>query len=145
MMLYGELYAFSCEEAAALRARARAALAGSGRVQLEVSRVEALREEGTWLRSWRTAERGLFADRPHLVLEEAGWDETARSAASRWYVVDAATAEVELHGEVLQAYDDAALDGLLAAAGLALERRVRSLAGDAERDPGLSVMIARAR
>ena len=47
---------------------------------------------------------GVFADRPHLCLEEHFWDGEKRTATTRFYVVDAATGAVEQHAMSMEAY-----------------------------------------
>lgn len=145
MMLFGEINAFTRDEAVAVLTRARAALADGGLVLLEASRLAALRRDTERPRSWRARSSGLFSAQPHLELTEHAWHDATRQAVTRWYVVDTATAEVARYGEVLQGYDDEGYESLLADAGLSVERRIAGLTGDADTDADFVVLMARSR
>jgi SAM-dependent methyltransferase len=120
MLIYGEFNVFRREDARAILANARQALNTGGRLLLEVHTVVAIEQLGQTPRSWRAAQRGLFSDRPHLLLEEAFWDGDRRTATERYYVIDAETANVTRYAQSIQAYTDADYEALLAEAGFTL-------------------------
>ncbi|MQC82917.1 MAG: class I SAM-dependent methyltransferase [Chloroflexi bacterium] len=115
--LYGELNVFRRAEVRVLLERAHAALTPGGLLLIEPHTFEAVRRIGAAAPRWSTHQSGLWSDRPHLVLEEAGWDQAASIARHRWFIVDAATGHVSPHGDAMQAYSDAEYRALLGAAG----------------------------
>lgn len=117
LFLYGELNAFSRGDALLILSKLHQSLRQGGMLLLEPHTFRSLEHSGDPGSSWRTLDRGLFSDRPHLLLEESFWaaDQSVRS--HRWFVVDVATADVEQHVESLQAYTDAGYRELLAEAG----------------------------
>ncbi len=116
-LIYGEPNVFRPADAAAILARARRALVPGGLLLLEPHTYEAVERMGHERPSWWAAESGLYSDRPHLVLEEGFWDASAQAATRRFYVVDAATAEVTRYAQSLQAYSDEEYRSLLDAQG----------------------------
>ncbi len=118
MMLFGEVNVFRPSDVAAILARAAAALAPGGAVLLEVSRAEAIQALGEAPATWSGVERGLFSDRPHLVLRDSAWHPDSTTSAVRYSIVDLAGAGVVEYGETQVAYAPAHLDALLEEAGL---------------------------
>ena len=152
-MIFGELNAFRREQALSILARAEAALAPDGRVIIEAHTLAAAERIGNGgrttgspgPRSWHSAERGLFSDLPHAQLYEAFWDADRRAATERYYILDAATAEVSAYAQSMQGYDDQAYDELFGEAGLTILERFGSLEGDPyEGDGEFVVMLAAA-
>ena len=144
MMLFGEFNTLPRGDAAALLSRAHAALASGGILLLEPHTAEAVRAIGREPARWSTAASGLFADAPHLLLTESSWDEDARAATVRHFVVDAATAGVTRHAQTFAAYDEAAYRAVLAGAGFVALAFLPSLTGDAAGEqPGLLGIVAR--
>jgi hypothetical protein len=117
MLLYGEFNAFTREDALSILTRTRESLRKGGQVLLEPHTFEDLQSTGAAKTDWRTLERGLFSDRPHLLLEESFWDADRSIRIHRWFVVDVASCGVEQHVESMQAYSDADYQELLDAAG----------------------------
>lgn len=143
MMLYGEFSVFRPNDARALLRRIHAALADDGLLLLEPHTEAAVRAIGGAPARWSSHARGLFSDAPHLLLEEASWDEAARAATVRYAVIDAASARVARHAQSFAAYDEAAYRELLAAAGFTDVRFLTSLTGDdAGAQPGLCGIVA---
>jgi len=79
--------------------------------------------------SRRSAETGLFSDRPHACLTEGAWDPATRTATVRHFVVDAATGGVERHAQTFRAYTDAEYRAALAGQGFEEARFFSSLGG----------------
>ncbi len=144
MMVYGEVNAFRPCEARSIVARAHVALGAGGVLLLEPHTFDAVQGEGEAGATWRSLESGLFSDRPHLWLEESHWDAESRSATTRYYIVDAATGEVERHAGTMQAYTDEEYRALLAGTGFVGIRSFPSLTGDEEGvQEGLFVLTGR--
>jgi SAM-dependent methyltransferase len=117
MMIFGELNVFPPRDAAILMNRAHAALVQGGTLLLEPQRYDGVRDRGGAPSTWYSAETGLFSNGPHLCLEEQYWDDESRTATTRFYVIDAATGEVERHAMTVQAYTEADYGRLLSDAG----------------------------
>ena len=129
MMIYGEINVFRPEDARAILAAARMALDQGGRLLLEAHTAAAVQRIGTTRPTWRSAESGLFSDRPHLRLDEAFWDDSRQVATERYDIVDAVTAEVTSYAQSIQAYSAAAYNALLVDAGFTPEGVFPSLGG----------------
>jgi SAM-dependent methyltransferase len=119
LLNYGQLNVFQRWQARDLVARACRALHAGGELVLEVQTDAQVRSAEGATPTWHTAEAGLFAESPHLVLHERFWDEAARTATERWYVVDAATGSVTRFALSNVAYTRGELEALLRAAGFA--------------------------
>ena len=117
LFLYGELNAFSRGDALLILSRLRQSLRQGGILLLEPHTFRSLESSDDPASSWRTLERGLFSDRPHLLLEESFWVADQSVRIHRWFVVDLATAEVHEHMESLQAYSERGYLELLQEAG----------------------------
>ena len=143
MMLFGELNVFRREAAQATLRKAREALEAGGQLLLEPHTFAAVREIGAQPSSWYAAETGLFADTPHLCLQEHHWSEERSVATIRYYVLDAESLKVERFAQSLQAYRDDGYHELLREAGFINVRFRASLTGsDDETEPGLVVVSA---
>lgn len=138
MLLYGELNVFAPDDARLILRKARAALRPGGSLLLEPHPLTKIEAMGAEPATWWTAASGLFADAPHVVLEERAWCAERQAATVRTYVVDAATGTVVRHAQTFQGYDDDAYRELLASAGFDRVRFHASLTGwDEEAEPGL--------
>ena len=81
---------------------------------------------------------------PHLQLEESFWDHATQTATTRWWIVEARSAEVTRHAQTVQAYDGDGYRQLLEEAGFADVRFHPSLTGeDATGEDGLFAISAR--
>lgn len=127
MFLYGEFNVFQPAQARELLRRAYDALNYGGRLLLEVSSIDGLRAELAQPHSWYGSRSGLFSDRPHLVLSDAYWDDGTATKTVRYFVVDAATGEVEKHAATYQAYTDDQYRAMLSAAGFVGIQRLDGL------------------
>lgn len=96
LMTFGEFNVFSKEDALALLLQCRALLGKGGLFLLEVHSFEAVRKIGLAPPFWYTSEGGLFSEKPHICLEENGWDEKSRTASTRYFVIDAESGEKAL-------------------------------------------------
>ncbi len=111
-------------------ARAHAALEPGGQIVLEPQTYEHVHGGGESTCSWYTAPRGLFSDRPHLVLQEGSWDEVAQTRTERFFVIDAETGAVTRHALSNEAYTEAQLTEMLEAAGFSEVTHFASLIGE---------------
>jgi SAM-dependent methyltransferase len=134
MLLYGEFNVFRPADARLILNRACQALKVGGLILLEVHTDAAVRAMGAMRNVWRTAEHGLFSAQPHVRLDEHFWDAEQRVATTRYVIVDAATAEVSVFAESVQAYTIGSYRALLTNAGFVLDRAQGSLDGTEEAD-----------
>jgi SAM-dependent methyltransferase len=109
LLLFGDLDTIPPPRAAGVLELMLGALGPGGCAVIEAHTVDAVRRIGTAPRTWRAMSGGLFSDRSHLLLEESAWDEDARVAVRRFWVVEAGT--TSLHSVTTQARDYAALLG----------------------------------
>jgi SAM-dependent methyltransferase len=129
MLVHGEFNTFQPSDARNILSKARAALASGGALLLEPMRADAVER---WAKSgtrWYTASEGLFSDRPHLYLEEQVWDEQSRTHTTRYFIVDAATGQVDAHASTQQAYTEDVLSQLLVECGFQSVQFYPSLVG----------------
>lgn len=112
MMVYGELNAFSPEDARRVVANAHRALRPGGTLVLEASTYDSIAAVGAEPAGWYSAQSGLFGDEPHLCLSES-WFEDDRSV-NRYFVIDAATGALTTYLSMHHAYTEDAYRALLA-------------------------------
>jgi SAM-dependent methyltransferase len=117
MLVYGEFNTFRPADARRILLKAHAALEQGGALLLEPKRADAIRRAANSGSRWHSVSEGLFSDRPHLYLEEQFWDEQSRTHTTRYYIVDAATGEVDAHASTQQAYSQDELSELLSECG----------------------------
>ncbi len=85
LFLYGQLAVFPRHEAAALLAKAAAALRPGGRLVVELldpTRVD--KADSSW---WFTDDKGLWGERPFLHLGERRWNAAERTSVERFYIL----------------------------------------------------------
>ncbi len=144
MLIFGELNVFPPADAASLLRKAHNALAPGGVLLLEPQTYEGIRERGEGPATWYASDGGLFSESPHLCLDENIWDEDSRTLTTRFYIVDAATAEVERHAMTVQAYTDAGYARLLSECGFDGGDFLDSLPGTPDESSGeLLAIVAR--
>lgn len=141
MLIFGEFNVFRPADARSILAKSRQALVDGGWLLLEVHSIEAVRRIGTASPSWRTAERGLFSDAPHLRLDEMLWDGEQRVATERYYIIDAETGSVTRYAQSMQAYSDEEYRLMLRESGFSLRGVYPSLGGEDD-DGDLYVLLA---
>ncbi len=117
MLIYGEFNVFSPAAADAILSGVNRALQPGGLLLLEPHPYAVIQRTGEQPATWYSAESGLFSDRPHLYLEERHWDGASETCTTRYYIVDAATAEVTRYAGSMQAYSDEQYRSLLAGHG----------------------------
>ena len=105
MMIFGELNAFSPDEAQRIVDKAYAALKRGGKLLLEVHTDEFVERWGKQPPSWYSAHSGLFSDQPYLCLEESLFE--ARRAVRRMFVIDSQSGETSTYLTMLQVYTNA--------------------------------------
>lgn len=88
LLLYGEVNTFETADVEKCLATIARCLAPGGVAVIEVSTERGVSRKSARLNSWYVANGGLFASGRHLVLSEAGWDDTAGAAVERWSIFD---------------------------------------------------------
>ncbi len=126
LLLFGECNVFRPEALRDILMRACQALKPGGVLLLEPSTADAIQRIGQQPATWSAHEAALFSDRPHLLLHESFWEPTERVAIERWFVIDAATGEVERHAASQRAYTMGETLALLLSVGFT---RVEPVAG----------------
>ena len=129
MLIFGEFNVFRPADARRILDQAHHALLPGGLLLLEPHTWAAVQRMGEQGASWYSAQRGLFSDRPHIVLEENSWDDVSAAATRRYFVVDATTGEVAPYAQSMQAYTDARYRDLLVECGFEGARLYPSLTG----------------
>ncbi len=129
MMIFGEINVFHPDDATAILRKTRDSLNDGGTLLLETHTHDAVEAIGHQTPRWKSFERGLFSEKPHLLLEECFWDEERQVATTRYMVVDAATAEVDRYAASVQAYSDADYRTMLSEAGFQVIELVDALDG----------------
>jgi SAM-dependent methyltransferase len=128
MLIYGEFNVFRPVDAKIILAKAWQALRPGGRLLLEPHPYQVVQQLGEKPAAWYSSPGGLFSERPHVVLKENFWDAGLNAVTIRYFVIDAATAEVTQYAQSLQAYQDEGYRSLLSACGF----------GEIQFYPGLS-------
>ena len=142
MLIFGELNVFPPDHARSILQRAQAALDPGGRLLLEPHTDDAVRKIGGRAPTWYSSDSGLFSDRPHLLLQEHSWDEHARTATIRYFLVDADGGSVTRYAQTMQAYTNDEYRALLEECGFGGVEFVPSLTGEGTEDSGLQVIVA---
>jgi len=117
VFVFGEFNVFRPADAETILQKARRALAPGGVLLLESHRFSAVERIGVQPCSWQTAETGLFSPKPHLWLQENSWNPTAKTATTRFFIIDAPTGQVCQMTQTMQAYTDDEYRRLLEKAG----------------------------
>ena len=113
MFLYGEFNVFKPADIDLILTKLHRALKPGGLLLLEPQDFEAFQHARQAPPVWRTNRKGLFSDQPHLYLYENFWDGRSNTLTTRYWMIDAATAEVTRYASTAQSYSDAALADLL--------------------------------
>jgi SAM-dependent methyltransferase len=145
MMIHGELNVFRPIETRAILEKAREASTGEGQLVIEVHTLAAVRTIGEQGSKWKTTEKGLFSEQPHLLLKESYWEAELQVATERYFIVDAKSGEVTRHAASIQGYEEVAYEGLLGSCGFNRIRKHPSLGGKkGEKDKNYVVFTAKA-
>jgi SAM-dependent methyltransferase len=105
MLLFGEFNVFRREEIANILTKAYQSLDPGGVLLLEPHTFAAVKEMGQETPTWSTSPHGLFSNDPHVTLRECFWDDGARAAMQRYYIIHANTGAVSRYGQTINAYD----------------------------------------
>jgi len=143
LLLYGEFNTFRDEDACAILAKAYAALRPGGKLLLEPSTSDSIQALGVAGPSWYAAAQGLWSDRPHLCLQDNGWDAGERTAVERYTLIDAASGVITQHAMTTRAYCEEEVAAMLRNCGFTDLSFHASLLGvtDAEH-PGFYALLA---
>jgi SAM-dependent methyltransferase len=106
MFVFGEFNVFRPTDTETILQKAHRALAPGGTLLFEPHRFSAVEQIGAQPASWHTAETGLFSSEPYLTLQENIWNAEAKTATTRFFVIDAATDNVRQMTQTMQAYTD---------------------------------------
>jgi SAM-dependent methyltransferase len=108
MMIFGEVNVFAESDARQIFAMAHKALKPGGLFVLEGHTYNAVVETGASPTLWWQAKKdeGLLADADHLCLQENFWDEIAKTATTRYYIIIGETGEVRQFCSSMTAYTD---------------------------------------
>jgi SAM-dependent methyltransferase len=129
MMLFGEVNVFSQSDATQILTKAFDALMPGGFLLLEAHTYASLIPEPNNAHKWFTSSAGLFSPTPHIALIEQYWHQDVDIATTRYYIIDAITAEVTRYAQSMQAYSAEQYEQLLNQCGYV----------DVEILPGLAV------
>lgn len=132
MLLYGEFNTFCDEDACAILAKVYTALRPGGRLLLEPSTFDAIQALGAAGPSWYAAAQGLWSDRPHLCLQDNGWDAGQRTAVERYTLIDAESGTINQHIMTTRAYRAEEITDMLASCGFVNSVHYPSLLGIAD-------------
>ncbi|WP_447878031.1 methyltransferase domain-containing protein [Serratia fonticola] len=88
MMTFGELNVFSAVNARTLLSRCAQWLVPGGKLLAEVHTFDEVKRQGMAAPSWQRCPQGLFLARPHLLLTEHAWDETAQTSSALFWAIE---------------------------------------------------------
>ncbi len=128
---FGEFGSFAPDEGLAMLQRLAPAVTLGGLLVIEYQPLDLFpQEDGT---SWEVAEDTVFADGPHLWLQEWSWDEQAQAEITVHWILDPVSGRLERYAQSHQAYTEQSLATLLAGAGFAEPRFYPAITGCDER------------
>jgi SAM-dependent methyltransferase len=143
MLISGELNVFRPEDARLILRKAHAALDPGGTLLVEAQTEETVQASGYRRPFWTAADEGLFSDRPHVRLQESSWDDAARVATVRYFIIDAEDASVTRYAQSFQAYADDEYVALLEECGFKEAAMHASLTGVPGDEPEFLVLVAK--
>ena len=112
---FGEFGSFSPVEGLGMLKRLAPAVQDGGLLVLEYQPFDLFpQEDGS---SWEVAEDTVFADGPHLWLQEWSWDEQAQAEITVHWIFDPVSGRLERYAQAHQAYTEGSLAEVLAGAG----------------------------
>jgi SAM-dependent methyltransferase len=136
MLIFGEFNVFSASDAKTILRKAHQALDENGLLLLELHTFEFVQRIGEGPSSWYSSDSGLFSAHPHLCLQENFWDDESSVAITRYFIVDAATGDVERHSASMQAYTGDGYRDILAECGFGDVMFFDSLGGSVDKALG---------
>lgn len=142
LLLYGEFNVFRPEHARQIVSKARAALCPGGFLLLEPHTLAAVEQQGRGDATWYSSQSGLFSAKPHLMLMDHAWDAARQTATIRYYLLDAADADVTRFAQTMQGYSENEYRALLTDHGFQSIAIYPGLAPDAPVDPALCAILA---
>jgi SAM-dependent methyltransferase len=146
MSIFGEFNVFRPGEARGILENAFRALAPGGFLLMEPHTYEKVVQLGKQPPAWHSAQKGLFSDNPHLLLQESFWDAETNVAIQRCFVIDAETGGVTRYSSSTQAYPDEGYRSLLTESGFSDPVFYPSLGGSqGGSESGLIAILARKR
>jgi len=128
--VYGEFNVFKPADADLILGKAYRALNPGGKLLLEVHTFDYMQRMGLEPASWYSSASGLFSPQPYLVLEEAFWEPEEQAVTRRYYILDAASAQVTRYAASYQAYSDDSYRSLLERSGFQQVTFFPSLSGE---------------
>ncbi|MBE0152278.1 class I SAM-dependent methyltransferase [Serratia sp. PL7] len=105
MMTFGELNVFSAVDAHTLLSRCAQWLVPGGKLLAEVHTFDEIKRQGMAAPSWQRCPQGLFLARPHLLLTEHAWDETAQTSSTLFWAIEE-NGDVTRFGNQMTAWHD---------------------------------------
>lgn len=143
MLLYGEFNTFGDDDACAILTRVYAALRPGGLLLLEPSTFAATKALGANGPSWYAAAHGLWSDRPHLCLQDNGWDAEGCVSVERYTLIDAESGAISQHTMTTRAYREDEVLAMLQSCGFGDIQVYPNLLGSAgEEHDWLYVLLA---
>lgn len=145
IMTFGEFNVFTRADAEALLANCAGMLCEGGLFLLEAYTFEAVQAVGMTPASWSRHKGGLFSDEPYICLQENFWSASARSALSRYFIIDAASAGVRRYAAFMQSYSAEEYAEMLHAAALPIRQTLdeETWPAGADFDGKLRVFVCR--
>ena len=105
IMTFGEFNVFVRQDASAILRNCARMLCDGGLFVLEAHTFDAVRAIGCAPATWQGHSQGLFSGAAHLCLQKNTWNAADSSALSQYFIVDAATAQVQPYASFMQAYE----------------------------------------
>jgi len=141
MSIFGEFNVFRPNDIQRILKKAHDALLPGGLLLIEPHTFEAIKKIGHAPKTWYSAQTGLFSEAPHVYLQENMWDDEARVAIIRHYIVDAETGAIVCHSSSTQAYTNQEYRTLLSESGFIKPVFYSSLGGNEGEAEGVLIGI----
>ncbi|MCA9840381.1 MAG: class I SAM-dependent methyltransferase [Trueperaceae bacterium] len=137
LFIFGELNAFSPQDALTILQHSYKALKSAGVLVLEVHTADFVKSLATSAKTWSRHLSGLFADEPYLQLHEAFWDEGQKALIEYFHVLRETAQTFDSYVTSLQAYSQTGYQELLTKAGFERLEFLGALDGGKSNDFGL--------
>ena len=106
MLIFGEFNMFTPSEARTILLKIYKALEPGGILLLEPHTFAAVQKIASQPHEWHSVKAALFSDKPHVYLTESFWDAATATATTRYFIIDAASAQVARYASTTQAYSE---------------------------------------